>query len=261
MSWLRVPTKEGALPSDPSMERAFGKLDKKWAPYCVKYAALDRIINALRGVLLKSNARADQHVDRISMSMQLPEGHGESARLHDGTGVTDNDFFQALDAELAKLDEFVSGKVAELKDGTTALEREAQTYAERVVASPDAADAQLAEQLRQRAQRAGEEFLEMEVFANVNFMAFHKILEKHDRFLPQVPCKDFYLAKLQQQGWLKNDFSKSFVLLSKIHAKLRGESPPAQQALATAFSRKVSIHCKSTLDPTACSNTTPPTPP
>ena len=104
------------------------------------------------------------------------------------------------------------------------------------------------DEMRVRAKRAGDDFLATERFANVNFMAFLRILEKHDEHITKVPCKEFYLSKLHQQSWIKDDFSKSFVLLSKIHGKLRGESKPVEQALATVFNRKTTKYWIRTQD-------------
>jgi SPX domain protein involved in polyphosphate accumulation len=32
---------------------------------------------------------------------------------------------------------------------------------------------------------------------------FHKILKKHDKCLPQAPCRQFYIAHLHQQPWVQ----------------------------------------------------------
>ena len=86
------------------------------------------------------------------------------------------------------------------------------------------------------------------MYVNINFMAFHKILKKHDKYLPDVPCRKFYLSKLHQQKWIKSDFSKTFVRLSKAHQTLRGDEVPEDQELATEFVRKTTKYWIRTSD-------------
>jgi SPX domain protein involved in polyphosphate accumulation len=115
------------------------------------------------------------------------------------------------------------------------LEREVNGYCTRSESEREKA---AVDKFSARAKRAGNSFLAIEKFGNTNFASFRSVLEKHDELLPDVPCLKFYLAKLHQQSWIKDDFSKAFVILSKIHAKLRGEAPPPEEDLATAFTRK-----------------------
>ena len=52
---------------------------------------------------------------------------------------------------------------------------------------------------------------------------FHKILKKHDRRLPEQPCKLFYVNRLNSQSWLKGDCSDVMVTMSRIYSVLRGD--------------------------------------
>lgn len=62
----------------------------------------------------------------------------------------------------------------------------------------------------------------LEKYVNLNFMGFHKILKKHDRRLPN-PCKEFYMARLHDQSWVRGDFSDIMVTMSRVYSKLRGD--------------------------------------
>lgn len=39
--------------------------------------------------------------------------------------------------------------------------------------------------------------------------------------MPATPCHQFYMAKLRNQEWIRNDFSDVFVALSDCHSMLR----------------------------------------
>lgn len=79
-----------------------------------------------------------------------------------------------------------------------------------------------AEELRIQVEKAGEDFLQLEKYVNLNFTGFHKILKKHDRRLPN-PCKFFYLARLHDQSWVRGDYSDVIVSMSRVYSKIRGD--------------------------------------
>lgn len=53
-------------------------------------------------------------------------------------------------------------------------------------------------------------------------LGFHKILKKHDKWLPNK-CKQFYVERLNEQPWVKGDYSDVMVTMSKIYSTLRGD--------------------------------------
>ena len=55
----------------------------------------------------------------------------------------------------------------------------------------------------QEARGIGDEFLQLEKYVNLNYMAFHKILKKHDKNLAHSPCRQFYIAHLHNQPWVQ----------------------------------------------------------
>lgn len=57
----------------------------------------------------------------------------------------------------------------------------------------------------------------------VNFMAFHKILKKHDKNLPAHACKQFYINRMHNQAWVRGDYSDVVVRLSSIYSALRND--------------------------------------
>lgn len=59
-------------------------------------------------------------------------------------------------------------------------------------------------------------------------MGFHKILKKHDKRLPN-PCRNFYLARLHEQSWIRSDYSDILVLMSRVYSKLRGDDDEEEE--------------------------------
>ena len=66
-------------------------------------------------------------------------------------------------------------------------------------------------------------FLRLEKYVNLNFMGFHKILKKHDKYIPWNPCKDFYVKRMHNQSWVRGDYSDLVVRLSSIYSILRDD--------------------------------------
>lgn len=80
-------------------------------------------------------------------------------------------------------------------------------------------------------------FLRLEKFVNLNFTAFHKILKKHDKRLPN-PCKAFYMARLQNQSWVRGDHSDVIVSMSELYSAIRGD----KDVEAQESEKQVMIH-------------------
>ena len=76
--------------------------------------------------------------------------------------------------------------------------------------------------MRDIIEKAGEQFLKLEKFVNLNFTGFHKILKKHDRRLPN-PCRTFYLNRLHDQAWVRGDCSDVIVTMSRVYSAIRGD--------------------------------------
>ena len=63
----------------------------------------------------------------------------------------------------------------------------------------------------------------IEKFANLNTTAVYKILKKHDKLIPATTCCRYYLERLHNQPWIREDHSAVFVVqISDLFALLRG---------------------------------------
>lgn len=52
-----------------------------------------------------------------------------------------------------------------------------------------------------------------------------QILKKHDKNLPQSPCRQFYIAHLHNQPWVQGNYSDMLVALSNVYSEIRGDQP------------------------------------
>eukprot|EP00596_Hydrurales_sp_CCMP1899_P008312 CAMPEP_0119042730 /NCGR_PEP_ID=MMETSP1177-20130426/16114_1 /TAXON_ID=2985 /ORGANISM="Ochromonas sp, Strain CCMP1899" /LENGTH=664 /DNA_ID=CAMNT_0007009715 /DNA_START=325 /DNA_END=2319 /DNA_ORIENTATION=+ len=132
--------------------------------------------------------------------------------------VTQEQFFSFIEQEIRKIDMFTKKQVREIRQ--VLLECEAQGTQLATSVSPNKAE--LINALRSQLEIAGENFLKLEKYVNMNFTGFHKILKKHDRHLPN-PCKAFYTARLHDQSWVRGDYSDVMVTLSRVYEVIRGD--------------------------------------
>lgn len=139
-------------------------------------------------------------------------------------------FFKALEGQVDKVGKFTAKLVAEQRGRLNALQDRAN-----VLKDDDDLEK---ERLLQEAKSIGDEFLQLEKYVNLNYMALHKILKKHDKMLPHSPCRQFYTAHLHHQPWVQGTFSDLMVQLSELFSLLRGDQlAEAQGGSAQAFSR------------------------
>lgn len=123
-------------------------------------------------------------------------------------------FFQLLESEVDKVGQFTAQVVDGLRDRLYQLQshdHENLTEEEK-------------KNLLHEAQQIGDEFLALEKFVNLNYLGFHKILKKHDKNLPQTPCRQFYISHLHNQPWVQGNYSDLLVALSNLYADLRGDA-------------------------------------
>jgi SPX domain protein involved in polyphosphate accumulation len=130
-------------------------------------------------------------------------------------------FFQLLEAEVDKVGRFTAQVVEGLRERLFLLQSRA-----REALSPEENNLLVAE-----AKTIGDEFLALEKFVNLNYMGFHKILKKHDKNLPQTPCRQFYISHLHNQPWVQGNYSDLLVALSNVYADLRGDVAPSDGAV------------------------------
>ncbi len=68
--------------------------------------------------------------------------------------------------------------------------------------SKDDADQEV---LKSTAKDIGDEYLQLEKYCNLNYAGLQKILKKHDKLLPEVPCYYFYKSHISTQPWVKGE--------------------------------------------------------
>ena len=200
----------------------------------------------------KSSASVDttnpQQLSSYSVSMSVPPPtdqkkamtptrKAKSGSFSSNNVVTDEDFFAAIDSDMSKIETFTSNMVRSIRDG---LSLASSSLAEAAAAgagdSPSTSNGRIRsksnskltkKQVQHSVDAIGTTFLKLEKFVNLNFMGFHKILKKHDKFLPNK-CKQFYVARMHSQSWVKGDYSDIVVRLSGIYASIRGDSKVAE---------------------------------
>jgi len=124
--------------------------------------------------------------------------------------ITEEAFLSLLESEMVKVEKFTLQKVTELRDKISSTEE---------LVAKKKGD----KNISRLADEIANDFLRLELFVNINFMGFHKILKKHDKNLPNNPCKAFYVNRLHSQAWVRGDYSDIVVCLSDIYASLRDD--------------------------------------
>jgi SPX domain protein involved in polyphosphate accumulation len=134
--------------------------------------------------------------------------------------LSHEDFFIMLEQEMKKIEFFTNSQVQQSRAALVTLEKDIQ---EKLMPMDDDKDSHfqaLTEEYNQTLKRLGDDFLNLEKYVNINFTGFHKILKKHDKYLPN-PCRTFYTKRLQNQSWIRGDYSDVFVTMSRLYALLR----------------------------------------
>mmetsp|Transcript_22902 Transcript_22902/g.40568 ORF Transcript_22902/g.40568 Transcript_22902/m.40568 type:complete len:682 (+) Transcript_22902:108-2153(+) len=185
-----------------------------WESQYLSYDNLKRIINALASAGQGGEAGDESRFTSLSVKPSM----GISGTL-DGKALTESDFFAALEADMKKVDNFTHEELSKVRAEAELLEEKLGIGAAKLSELSEDEKVKAAE----KAKELGDSFLKIEKFANLNYLGFHKILKKHDKVLP-TPCRRFYLTRLHSQRWVKHDYSKLFVELSKVHSTLRGDT-------------------------------------
>ena len=132
----------------------------------------------------------------------------------DHRGLTEETFLKMIDAELTKCEKFTLEKVTELR--------------EKIKEAESMIDVQSNLKVMELADKIADDFLTLEKYVNINFMGFHKILKKHDKYLPNNPCKSFYVSRMHGQAWVRGDYSDLVVRLSQIYSRIREDHVAAE---------------------------------
>ena len=247
-------------------EYILSEQNPEWAEFYLNYKLLKDLIKILHEKVDVDNMGASSLPQGTSLSVPPPtnsaaqikvlskpkkdavggeggEGGKEGKRDRGGSVVDENNpdtqegFYRVLDGEMKKIEAFSKAKVKEFRSAllqidadTEALNKAAaegrkQSSTATVTAFDDSNQRNA---LKQRTMDVGRQFLKLEKYVNLNFTGFHKILKKHDRWLPN-PCKAFYLTRLHDQGWVRGDYSDVIVSMSNIYTALRGDEKVEEQ--------------------------------
>ncbi len=144
--------------------------------------------------------------------------------------VTEEEFLRKIDVELVKVERFTLEQVGALRQKIEAIET-----------LPAKANMGQADEI-------ANDFLRLEKYVNINFMGFHKILKKHDKNLPNVPCKAFYVSRMHAQAWVRGDYSDLVVRLSHIYSTLRDDHVADENKDQQSFLRQTTKYWVKTED-------------
>lgn len=151
------------------------------------------------------------------VSMTAPPQTNAQGLDTSGVDITEENFLQILEQNMIKVEKFTLQKVNELREKVNSLEQKLKQTNSK--GDPNFNKAAVTKE----ADEMAEHFLRLEKYVNINFMGFHKILKKHDKNLPNNPCKAFYVNRLHAQAWVRGDYSSIVVRMSNIYAALRDD--------------------------------------
>jgi len=193
--------------------------NEEWIAHYIDYKGLKDIIKELAA---SEKSAIDVDIGRSGFGERVTSLSSTKANAVIGTSmpkeVTETMFFAKLEKEMEKVDAFTHSRMLDVQLRTEAIEAKLN-FGGKIPSFTE----QERDTMNDEARSLGDDFLKIEKFVNLNFLGFHKILKKHDKQLPSTPCRKFYLTRLHGQRWVKHDYSKLFVNLSKIHAVIRGD--------------------------------------
>eukprot|EP00696_Hemimastix_kukwesjijk_P015625 gnl/Hemi2/3849_TR1352_c0_g1_i1.p1 gnl/Hemi2/3849_TR1352_c0_g1~~gnl/Hemi2/3849_TR1352_c0_g1_i1.p1 ORF type:complete len:751 (-),score=282.81 gnl/Hemi2/3849_TR1352_c0_g1_i1:75-2207(-) len=191
-------------------------MENDWRPFYLKYAELNRLIKKLVAFQTTGSAITKKDRSFISMGVASGPGHATKEEFEGGDQPKERDFIQAMEAEIAKMNDFTVTKGNEFRARVSELERQAEA----LVALGDSVTEDQRQALRDDADRIGRELLRLEKFVNLNYTGCRKILKKHDKTL-SVAMTPVFSVLLSKMPWVKGKFTDLFVTLSRVHEKLR----------------------------------------
>mmetsp|Transcript_16444 Transcript_16444/g.23197 ORF Transcript_16444/g.23197 Transcript_16444/m.23197 type:complete len:728 (-) Transcript_16444:153-2336(-) len=208
------------------------------------YTRLKKIIHELSEI---APSRAD---DSRQVSLTTPPPTNAQGRpTVDGNETStfkQESFVKMIDSEIAKIEAFTLQRVTELRTRIGDIEHRLDAVAATTSSYTPLEDIKAIEQ---EADDIAENFLQLEKYVNINFMGFHKILKKHDKHVPNHPCKTFFITRLHAQAWVRGDYSDVVVRLSTIYSTLRNDQAAAENAdESQSFLRQTSKYWVKTED-------------
>eukprot|EP00531_Pseudo-nitzschia_arenysensis_P020290 CAMPEP_0116146126 /NCGR_PEP_ID=MMETSP0329-20121206/16995_1 /TAXON_ID=697910 /ORGANISM="Pseudo-nitzschia arenysensis, Strain B593" /LENGTH=722 /DNA_ID=CAMNT_0003641847 /DNA_START=157 /DNA_END=2325 /DNA_ORIENTATION=+ len=189
----------------------------------INYKELDELIQ-----MLSSTAPSGPDLQNRQVSMTVPPQTDARGLAVNNQTVTEEEFLRKIDFELAKVERFTLEQVGALRQKIEAMEQSAPAM--------------------EIADEIANDFLRLEKYVNINFMGFHKILKKHDKNLPNVPCKAFYVSRMHAQAWVRGDYSDLVVRLSHIYSSLRDDHVANENKDQQSFLRQTTKYWVKTED-------------
>ncbi|KAL7581696.1 hypothetical protein ACA910_022239 [Epithemia clementina (nom. ined.)] len=202
-------------------------------PY-LNYERLDRIIVEL------SRTKPSRANESRVVSMTAPPQTNAQGLDTSKVDVTEETFLAQIDADMVKVEKFTLSQVTAIRAKILELENLLKEQPTSLLSS-NASNSQASshgwneKDIADRADEIGNDFLRLEKYVNINFMGFHKILKKHDKNLPNNPCKVFYINRLHAQAWVRGDYSDIVVRLSNIYAAIRQDHIAEENKGAAQF--------------------------
>ena len=197
-----------------------------WEKYYVRYKFLKKMLSKLEIVKTATGLEYGGLGERV-VSMTMKNDIEEKVEFQ-GRTITESDFFMEVEKDMKTVDEFTMKQTKDLLNRVKTLEANLGSEV----------GANIEENLKE-AEMLASVFMKIEKYVNQNCVAFHKILKKHDKTLPSTPCRAFYIKKLHQQQWIKNDFSSIFVRISRVLSSLRKDGAGIKdEGAAQEFVRK-----------------------
>lgn len=160
-------------------------------------------------------------MDNRQISLTTPAPTNTKGVVLDSSTITEEAFISSIDSELTKVENFTLRKVTELRNTLHDIEHKIKEASPTLIDEDE--DEDESPGLQTLADDVASKFLTLEKYVNINFMGFHKILKKHDKYCPSAPCKTFYINRMHSQAWVRGDYSDVVVRLSAIYSALRND--------------------------------------
>ena len=137
--------------------------------------------------------------------------------------ATEETFLKTINSEMTKVEEFTLEKVTQLRQKLNSVEQLIRSIesSSNNMSETNESNGENEQRVIEVADEIAEDFLRIEKYVNINFMGFHKILKKHDKHLPNQPCKAFYISRMHNQAWVRGDYSDLVVRLSQVYSSIR----------------------------------------
>ena len=223
---------------------------EEWEEMYLNYDRLKKMIKVLQAKFKLANKDPDSLLPRGSTSLSVPRPTDAAGQAKKATAIdraesivegqadldTQEGFYAVLEGEMKKIEQFTTSKLKEIRKAVREVEADIDEFNTKRGKSGKADDDK-EQELTRKLEATGDIFMLLEKYVNLNFTGFHKILKKHDRWLPN-PCKAFYLTRLHDQSWVRGDYSDVIVSMSRAYSALRqDEKVEEKEAEAQDFVR------------------------